>query len=191
MNSYYDSEELKNIGFKRVGNNVKLSRKASIYGAEQIEIGSNVRIDDFCILSGKIKIGNYIHIAAFSALYGGNAGVVVGDFANISSRVCVYAISDDYSGEFMTSPLIPEKYKNTIQKEVIIGREVIIGSGCTILPGVQLDEGSAFGSMSLIKKNAEEWSINVGIPAKKIKDRSKRLLKLEERFTEETRQRII
>lgn len=34
-------------------------------------IGSNVRIDDFCILSGRLEFGSYVHIAAYSALYGG------------------------------------------------------------------------------------------------------------------------
>ena len=72
MDSYYSEEELNNIGFKSIGTNVKLSKKSSIYGANEISLGNNVRIDDFCILSGKIRIGNYIHIAAYSALYGGS-----------------------------------------------------------------------------------------------------------------------
>ncbi len=67
-------------------------------------INDNVRIDDFCILSGHIEIGSYIHIAAYSALYGGQAGIFMDDFLNISSRVFVYSVSDDYSGETMTNP---------------------------------------------------------------------------------------
>ena len=54
MNSFYTENELKQIGFKRIGENVLISRKASIYQPELIEIGNNVRIDDFCILSGNI-----------------------------------------------------------------------------------------------------------------------------------------
>ena len=92
MTSFYDENELKEIGFKSYGENVKISRKSSIYGAEKISIGNNVRIDDFCILSGQIKLGNYIHIAAYSALYGGEDGIVIKDFANISSRVSIYSI---------------------------------------------------------------------------------------------------
>lgn len=185
MDSFYSEEENKKLGFQKIGKNVKISRKACIYGAENIVIGNNVRIDDFCILSGKIKVGDYIHIAAYSALYAGDAGIIIQDFSNISSKVVIYAVSDDYSGEYMTNPLIPEKYKNTIKKEVFIGKNVIIGSGCTILPGVTLKEGSSFGSMSLVKNNSEPWSVNVGIPAKKIKDRKKQLLDLEKQFLEE------
>ncbi len=183
MNSFLPEEELKNLGFRKLGDHVKISRKASIYDADQIEIGDNVRIDDFCILSGRITLGSHIHVAAYSALYAGDAGIEIHDFANISSRVAIYAISDDYSGNTMTNPTIPEQFKKIEKGKVVIGKHVIIGSGCTVLPGVELKEGSAFGSMSLIKKDAQEWVIYAGIPCKKIKKRERKLLELEAEFT--------
>lgn len=70
MDSFYTREELLAIGFASVGENVLVSRKTSIYGAENMNIGNNVRIDDFCFLSGKITLGNYIHIATATLLYG-------------------------------------------------------------------------------------------------------------------------
>ena len=182
LNSFYTTYELKELGLKGFGENIFISNKVSIYGAENIIIGNNVRIDDFCILSGKITIGNYIHIAAYTALYGGNKGIVILDFANLSSRISIYSISDDYSGETMTNPMINDKYKNIHSEQVIIGRHVIIGSGCVVLPGVVLEEGAAFGAMTLINRSSEPWSINAGIPFKKIKDRSKNLLDLERNF---------
>lgn len=72
MSSFYSTDELSKIGFKHIGNNVLLSKKTSIYGVENISIGDNTRIDDFCILSGNITIGNYVHIAAFCSLFAGN-----------------------------------------------------------------------------------------------------------------------
>ncbi|WP_321381701.1 acyltransferase [Trichococcus shcherbakoviae] len=182
MNSFYSTEELKELGVKKFGENVLISRKASIYGAQGIIIGNHVRIDDFCILSGKITIGDYIHIAPYSALYGGTEGLLIQDFANISSKVSIYSINDDYSGETMTNPMIPDRFKNIQSEQVIIERHVIIGSGCVILPGSVLKEGSSFGALTLINKSSEPWSINAGIPFKKIKDRSKELLKLEKEF---------
>lgn len=182
MNSYYSEEELMDIGFSSVGESVLISRKASIYSPEKIKIGSNVRVDDYCILSGKITFGNNIHLAAYSALYGGSSGITLCDFSNVSSRVCVYAVSDDYTGYSMTNPTIPEEYKHVINEPVVIGRHVIIGSGCTILPGVTLEEGTAIGAMSLCKKSTLAWKIYAGIPAKIIKDRSKNLLNLEKEY---------
>ena len=185
MNSYLTEEELLQIGFKSIGKNVMLSKKASIYRAERISIGSNVRIDDFCILSGTITIGNYIHIAAYSALYGSDVGIQLDDFSNISSRVCIYAISDDFSGEMMTNPLIPDKYKRMIKARVHVEKHVIIGTGSTILPDVTLREGTAVGAMSFIKETTEPWGIYAGIPARRIKERKRDLLYCEEKFVSE------
>lgn len=177
MDSFFNEKELSLLNIK-FGKNVKISRKSSIYGND-IEIGDNVRIDDFCILSGKIRLGDYIHIAAYSALYGGSEGIYIYNYANVSSRVSIYAVSDDYSGEAMTNPMVPDKYKNVDNRKVIIKQHVIIGATSVVLPGVVLGEGSAFGSFSFIDKDSEEWSINTGIPAKKIKDRSRECLKYE------------
>ena len=182
MNSFYSEEELKKIGFKSIGKNNLISKKASIYGASNISIGNNVRIDDFCILSGKINLGNYIHIAAYTALYAGDSEIIVYDFVGISSRCVVYAASDDYSGEFMTNPMIPEKYKNVISKSVIIKKHCIIGSNSTLFPGVILNEGVAIGAHSLVNKECTEWNVYVGIPAKILKNRKKDLLLLEKKF---------
>jgi len=184
-NSFYNENELKKIGFKNFGENVFISEKASIYNPHKITIGNNVRIDDFCILSGKIFIGNYIHVAAYTALYGAEKGIFIKDFSNISSKITIYAVSDDYTGTSMTNPLISDKFKKIISKKVVIEKHVIIGSGCVVLPGVLLKEGSAFGAMTLINKNSESWSINAGIPFRKIKERSRNLLKLEAEFIKE------
>lgn len=185
MTSFYTTEELKELGLKSVGENVLISRKASIYGNQNIVVGRNVRIDDFCILSGHVEIGNYVHIAAYTALYGGTQGVFISDFANLSSRICVYSISDDYSGETMTNPMIPDKYKAVESAPVYIDRHVIIGSSSVVLPGVHITEGSSFGSFSFINRDSDPWSINAGIPFRKIKDRKQNLLLLEQEFIKE------
>lgn len=185
MTSFMSREELGKLGFKSLGENVLISRNATIYGAGNITIGNNVRIDDFCILSGKVEIGNYVHIAAYSAMYGSAAGIQIEDFANISSRVCVYAVSDDFSGRTMTNPMIPDQYKDVLQKATLIGRHAIIGTGCTVLPGSVLGEGAVMGAMTLVKGEVAPWSIVVGIPAKKIKDRQRDLLELEKAFLQE------
>ena len=92
MNSFYTEEELTTLGLKSFGENVLISKKTSIYGASNISIGNNVRIDDFCILSGEIDFGNHIHISAGVYLYGGNIGIEIQDFSGISSHF--YLIED-------------------------------------------------------------------------------------------------
>ncbi len=176
--SFYTEKELSVLGFKSIGKDVLLSRKASIYGISNITIGSHVRIDDFCILSGKISIGNYVHINPYTGVFAGTAGVSFDDYANLASRVTIYAISDDYSGETLTSPLIPEKFKNLRREHVHIGKYVIIGTGTSILPGVNIGDGSAIGAMSLLKTSVDSWGIYAGTPVRFIKPRSKDMLNL-------------
>lgn len=177
QNSFYTSEEIKSIGFKEVGNNLLISRFARFYDVENIEIGSNVRIDDFCLLSGKIKLGDYIHISAFSALFG-KFGIEMENFSGLSPRCTVFSASDDFSGDYFIGPMIDPKFTNVTGGKVHIGKYSQLGSNCVILPGVTISEGVAVGAMSLVTENLEPWKIYKGIPAKYFKDRNNILIRL-------------
>ena len=185
MTSYYSQEELAALGLKACGQDVRISRKASIYGAEHISLGDHVRIDDFCLLSGCISLGSYIHLAAGVLLFAGDAGITIDDYSTLSSRCAVYALTDDYSGAAMTNPTVPEAYTHVTQAPVRIGRHVIVGTGSTILPGVTVGEGCAVGAMSLLNRDAEAWSIYHGIPARRRGERSRALLSLCEKLESE------
>ena len=183
--SYYKEEELQKMGFKYLGKNVKLSDKASIYNYEDIEIGDNSRIDDFCLLSGKIKLGRNVYIAPFCLLAGGENGIIIDDFAGLSYKVQVFTQTDDYSGATMINSTIPVKYKNETKKTVFIGKHSVVGAGSIIMLGVVIAEGTSIGAMSLIRKSTEEWSTYLGNPAKKIKQRKRNLLELEKEYLKE------
>lgn len=178
MTSFYNEDELNKLGLKAYGKGVLISRKASLYDIENIEIGNNVRIDDFCILSGKVALSNYIHISAYSALYGGKTGIIMNDYSGMSARTIIYAENDDYSGEWMSNSMLDEKYRNVYRKKVVIGKYVQIGSGSIILPGSFIGEGAAIGAMSLVKDNIQDWIIAAGIPAKFIRKRKKTIQKI-------------
>lgn len=184
--SFYEEDELVAFGFKKVGKNVLISRKASLYGAGNFSIGSNVRIDDFCLLSGNIVIGDYVHIAAYSAIIAGEASVTLEDFSGLSSRVTIYAASDDYSGAFLTNPTVPAAFRNILSAAITVGRHAIVGTGATLLPGAHLGEGVAVGAHSLVTKPAEAWYIYAGIPARKLKPRNKDCLEKEKQLRAQT-----
>lgn len=176
MNSFYSEIELQDIGFQSVGNNVKLSRKASIYSPEKITIGNNVRIDDFCILSGEITIGSNIHISAYVALYGA-MGIVLEDYSGISPKSVVYSAMDDFSGDYLIGPIHIEGTTNVTGGLVHIGRFAQIGSNCVVFPKIEIGEGAVVGCCSLVKCNLAPWGIYYGIPAVKHKERNRELLK--------------
>ncbi|MFL6763749.1 MAG: acyltransferase [Sphingomicrobium sp.] len=178
--------ELEAVGFKSIGDDVLISDRASIHGAERISINDHVRIDDFCVLSagaGGIAIGSYIHIAVFCSIIGA-AAITIEDFANLSSRVSIYSSSDDYSGETMTNPMVPDEFKAVDSRRVHIGRHVVIGSGSVVLPGVTLHDGAAVGALSFVRHDCEAFGIYVGNPARRVRDRRRDLLELERRLVE-------
>ncbi len=183
MTSFYSEEELSELGFKSVGTNVLLSRKASIYGASKTSIGNNVRIDDFCVLSisGELIIGDYVHIGCHTSLIGKGL-IKVSDFCGISGHVCIYSSCDDFSGRYLTNPMVDERFTNVRHAPVILEKHVIIGCASVVMPGVTLEEGVAIGAMSFVNMNCKSNYIYSGNPIKKLIPRSKKYKDLEIEF---------
>lgn len=173
--SFYTPDELQKIGFKSVGDNVLISRKTSIYAPHKISVGNNVRIDDFCILSGDITIGNYCRIAAYCALYGSH-GIIMEDYSGMAMRCVILSASDDYSGDYLIGPIYPKECTNVKGGIVTFKHYSQLGAGCIVFPGVTLEEGAACGAMTLVNKDLESWTINTGIPVSKSRPRHNGLL---------------
>jgi galactoside O-acetyltransferase len=182
MNSnYYSTKDLKKK-FKAIGKNVLISKKITILGTKNISIGSNVRIDDFCILLAKIgylNIGSNVHIGSFSYL-NASGGVNIENFCNLSQGTKIYSKSDNYDGSTITNPTFSEKFTKPIYGKVVLKKHCLLGSGTIILPNVTLNEGVVVGALSLVKNNLKKWSIYAGVPARYIKKR-KRISRLTEK----------
>lgn len=148
--AYLSQMQLEAMGFAALGQNVRISDRAAIHGAAEMQIGDHSRIDDFCVLSGRITIGRNVHIAPFGLIAGGTPGVVLDDFSGMAYRVSIFAQTDDYSGQSMTNPTVPARFKRETRAAVRIGRHVILGAGAIICPGVELGDGSAVGAGSLV-----------------------------------------
>lgn len=183
--AYYSADELKAMGFKSLGENIKISTKASIYNRELIEIGDNSRIDDFCVISGRIVIGAFCHITPMCLVAGGGPGIYFADFVTLAYGVKVFAQSDDYSGLTLTNSLIPKKFKKEVLESVYLRKNVIIGANTIVFPGVDVAEGCSIGAMSLVSKCTQPWGIYVGSPARRVKERKKDMLVLEKAFLKE------
>ena len=164
MNSkFLKINDLKKIKFKKIGSNAQISKNITIIGEKNISIGSNVRIDDYTVISsreGGLKIGSNVHIGAQSYL--GCAGqIVIGNNVNISQGVRIYSKINNY---------LDYKRNNKILLGLVeIDNNVIIGSGTVLIGKCKISEGATIGALSLVKNNLRKWSINAGIPAKFIR----------------------
>ncbi len=177
VTSFYSESELAELGFRSIGTGCQISRYARFYGAGRITIGNNVRIDDFCIISGEVTLGNNIHISAYVALYG-SRGIVMEDNSTISPRSTVYSAMDDFSGDYLVGPIHPQECINVQGGEVIIRRCVQIGCNSVVFPNLEIGEGAVVGACSMVRHSLMPWAVYAGIPVKKMKDRSKKMLDL-------------
>lgn len=188
MEGFYSENELADFGFKSIGQDVHISKKASIYLPGKISIGNHVRIDDFCFLVGDVSLGDYIHLAPYSSIHGTGGGTVnLKDFSGLSAYSTIYAGSDDYSGEVMTNPMVDEEFKLEKHSDIVLEKHAVVGLHSTILPGGYVAEGCALGAMCMLATKTEPWGIYIGIPARRIKERSRRILELETEFIEKMR----
>ena len=175
--TWLTENELKEKGIK-FGKNVRISDSCKI-NCEELEVDDHCRVDDFCFLSGKIKIGKYVHISVGSILSGTN-GITIGNFVGIAPNSYLFTSNDDYvGGRSLTNPTIPKQFVRYITRsKITIKDHAIIGAFSSVFPGSILHEGSAFGSYSIIDGEYDSWKI-YSMKRKKVvyrKDRPKEII---------------
>lgn len=176
--------------FKKCGKNVQIDELALIINPGHIEIGNNVRIDAFTkIIGGKgVKIGDYCHISSFCSIIGGGK-FVMEDYSTMACGCRIITGDDDYLGGGMTNPTIPNKYRPTMKiGKVVIGKHSILGSNTIVHCDVELGEGTATGSGTIVTKSLPDWVIWIGSPARFYKKRRKDIiLKMEKELEKEAK----
>ena len=76
-----------------------------------------------------------------------------------------------YNHNFRSDEMVPYDTE-IIREKVIIRKNVWIGLGAMLLPGVEVGEGSVVAAGSIVSKNVPPLSIVAGNPAKVIGERS-------------------
>lgn len=170
---FLEPDELASVGFASIGIDVRLSRHALVFAPDRVTIGDHTRIDAFTILAagvGGIRLGKHIHMSTYSAIFG-QAGVDIGDFVGVSPRTTILTSIvdgiDSRSGD--------ARFRHpgrVVQAAVRIGGHAALGTGCVILPGVEVGASAAVGAFSLVERNVPEFAIVAGAPIRRIGTRS-------------------
>lgn len=148
-NIFFDKSELKSCGA-----NVIIGKTVRIRNPELVEIGANSIIDDFTLISGKVSIGNYVHIGSSCSLQAGDTGISLGNFSSLAAGVRIYAVSSDFIRCSFDSACYPRNLvQGSIKKEVKLGDHNQIGANSVILPGVMLPTGFACSAMVKLEEN--------------------------------------
>ena len=106
--------------------------------------------------SGKVIFGNYCDI-------GHNLRLITTTHNSNIPMIQTRLYWDYFNGEYPD----PNKEKRSIK----IGSDVWFGDNVTILPEVEVGDGSIIGAGSVVSGNVPPYSIVIGIPAKVIKYR--------------------
>ena len=107
-----------------------------------------------------IKIGKNVFINA-CCRFQDQGGIEIGDGSLIGHNTTIATLNHDFN---------PLKRQNLTPRPVKIGKNVWIGSDCTILPGVEIGDGAIIGAGSVVTKSIPANTIAVGNPARVIKE---------------------
>ena len=174
------------------GRNVIFGQHVVLRHPHKIHIGSNVVIDDHCLVDAKgetnrgIRIGDGVFVGRNSILSCKNGDIELGDGANIgfncevfsASRVTIgknalmaaycYVIGGDHD---FSDPSKTVLEQSRTSAGVTIGDGVWMGAGAKILDGVTLGDGAVIGAGAVVRDSVPASAIAVGIPARVVASR--------------------
>jgi len=164
-------DELQELGFAALGSDVRIDRRAALFGTEFMSIGSNVRIDCFAVITAgpsAVEIGAYTHISASTYLSGAQGGIRIGHATGVAPFVAIYSAVEDYSAGRLNSPMVPNDLRGTAVGRVDIGPHAAIGSSSVILSGLSIGFGGAVGSLSLVNRSVRPFEVVHGNPIRRV-----------------------
>ena len=165
MSDYYTINELKEIGFQKVGKNVKISRLCKLYNVSGV-IGEGTRIDDFTILKGNFEIGRKVHICSHCSLSAVGGSIIIDDLCGIGVNNIFYTASDDMLKSALCGPLVNQEFLAQKRGDIKIGRGAALGGRVTVMPGTEIGEFSAFGLSSVLSGTYKSASVYMNIKGK-------------------------
>lgn len=108
-----------------------------------------------------VQVGRNVAISAFVHIIA-NARVSIGDNSIIASAVQITTSTHDYR----TRPYRSKR----VDAPVTIGRNVWIGAGAVILPGVTLGDDCVVGAGSIVTRDVAPATVVAGNPARVIRN---------------------
>jgi acetyltransferase-like isoleucine patch superfamily enzyme len=126
------------------GKGVRLSPMASFANAQRISIGDRTRVGDYTCLWAGDREGR----------------VAIGKDCLFAPHVFVTASA------YSLDPNSTIKSQVTRERDVVIGDDVWLGTGCIITSGVEIGHGAVIGAGAVVRKSVPAWAIVKGNPAR-------------------------
>ena len=174
------------------GRNVIFGQHVVLRHPHKIRIGSNVVVDDNCLIDAKgesnhgVTIGDGVFVGRNTILSCKNGDIELGDAANIgfncevfsASRVTIgkgvlmaaysYVIGGDHDFSDPSKSVLEQSRSSA---GVTVGDGVWVGAGAKILDGLSIGSGAVIGAGAVVRENVPASAIAVGIPARVVGSR--------------------
>ena len=175
------------------GRNVIFGQNVVLRHPHKIHIGSDVVVDDNCLLDAKgesnrgIRIGNGVFIGRNTILSCKNGDIELGDHANVgfncelfsASRVTIgssallaastYVIGGDHDFSDASKSVLEQTRTSA---GVTIGAGAWMGAGAKILDGVTIGHHAVVGAGAVVRDDVPAHAVAVGVPARIVSSRS-------------------
>jgi acetyltransferase-like isoleucine patch superfamily enzyme len=112
-----------------------------------------------------ITIGRNCFIGEYNVIRG-QGGVTLGNDVYTGPMVKIVAVNHVYDS--LDRPI---REQGVTAQGIVIEDDVWLGAGVTVVDGVTIGRGSVIGAGAVVTGDIPPYSIAVGIPAKRIKDR--------------------
>ena len=155
-------------GPARIGNNCIIRRGTVIYG--DVTVGDHLQTVHNVVIRAMVRMGDYCHLGNQSTIEG---VVRMGDGVRIMSHV--YIPSRTWIGDhvfigpgvmFLNDRYPGRREPMPTPRGATLKDDVMIGGGCTILPGVTIGERSFVAAGAVVNKDVPPRSFVVGVPGR-------------------------
>lgn len=147
------------------GNNIKIYKDTSIFDSD---IGNGTYIGWNAVYNN-CRIGKFCSIAPFSKIiYGKHPSSTF-----ISTHPAFFSTNKQGGFTFVKSNVF-EEHSYALKSEkisVIIGNDVWIGHGASIMEGVEIGDGAIVAAGTIVTKNVPPYAIVAGVPSRIIRYR--------------------
>lgn len=125
-----------------------------------------------------VHIGKYSYGELNVVSFNNKSNLYIGNFVSIAQNVSFLLDADHYISTISSYPfkakVLGEGDEAISKGDIVVGDDVWIGYGATILSGVHIGQGAIIAAGAVVSKDVEPYAIVGGVPARVIKHRFQR-----------------
>ena len=129
-----------------------------------------------CFTKNVVEVGRYSYGELNVITFDSKTKLCIGSFVSIAQQVTFLLDVEHYIDHLSTFPwkvkMLGESTPETFSKgDIVIGDDVWIGYGATIMSGVKIGQGAVIAAGAMVTKDVPPYAVVAGVPAKLIKNR--------------------